>query len=252
MARALTHLHTHNESSTETIIDSESKSSSPKRSSSSGRSVGPGVAFSALTPRHIVLSANGAVAKLIDLSHCVHLRKLSSHSSDDTGNINLESTATAEVADHHSSVQQPLKHLYLAPEVCLGKGFGTPADLFSLGLLLWELTHQKRFPVSNFEVYLELVVLGMRRPRVDLAAATSPCRAKVLPELLRCCWRSNASLRPRADLVADILEALVEDKPPTYQTLNSGWFPLSCAAQNPGSLKMPRRCDDCSSPPERP
>ena len=255
VARALAYLHADRENSSETDSGSGSHSRSNSSSSSvggSGGCSGPGVAFLALSPRHVGLSADGAVAKLFDLSQCVRLGPPHGHSNNG-GGVHGASTATAAAAaaaammsaiaepSSSSSKQAPLKHLYLAPEVCLGKSCGAPADLFSLGLLLWELTHHKRaFPASTFNAYRELVGLGMRRPRVDLAASTSPSRAKVLPELLRCCWRSNAALRPRAELVANALAALAEDKPPPPFTQASGWSPLPRAAEAPGALVLPR------------
>ena len=242
VARALACLHAHDTNDDET----------PGIRSSRGGG-GPGVAFLALAPRHVGLSANGSVAKLLDLTHCVRVGRSTQDGSPRGGDNGAAASAAAAVAGACSpSGQPPQSHLYLAPEVCKGQGCGASADVFSLSLLLWELTHGRRaFPPCTLDYYRNGVASGMNRPRVDLAVSASFCGqassgssahgpTSALPELLRCCWRSHASLRPRASVVAAALDALARDTPPPPFTVANGWAPLPRAAEAPGALALPR------------
>jgi len=80
--------------------------------------------------------------------------------------------------------------LYMAPEVCLAKPYGLKSDIYSFGVLLWELCLLKKPFKFSRERHLNWVVQRGFRPR---------CPAWI-PEIVRTmikeCWHDDASERP--------------------------------------------------------
>jgi len=90
---------------------------------------------------------------------------------------------------------------YMAPEVVLG-AYDHKADVFSYGMLLWELFHVAR-PFSKLtgrQVVQE--VQSAKRPRVAL-----PQALKAYASIITTCWAQDACDRPEmTDVVAKLLE----------------------------------------------
>eukprot|EP01098_Paradermamoeba_levis_P017041 TRINITY_DN9546_c0_g1_i1.p1 TRINITY_DN9546_c0_g1~~TRINITY_DN9546_c0_g1_i1.p1 ORF type:complete len:220 (-),score=64.21 TRINITY_DN9546_c0_g1_i1:35-622(-) len=85
---------------------------------------------------------------------------------------------------------------YMAPEILLGESFTTKADVYSFGILCWEvLTLKKPYldEISKFESYEDMVV----------AIAVDKYRMKIpleipaeLREMIGCCWSTEPGERP--------------------------------------------------------
>ena len=80
---------------------------------------------------------------------------------------------------------------WMAPEVIRHEPYGTGCDVYSFGVLCWEmLTYSIPFPQHTvFEVALSVATKGMR-PEIP---AHSP---RVLVDLIEQCWQQQALLRP--------------------------------------------------------
>ena len=105
----------------------------------------------------------------------------------------------------------------MAPEVLKGKVYGTQADIFSVGIILWEMwyarpgyTHKKinesgdHVPIAkNFPHLSQLIIAGTR-----------PVFEKIykphhsLEFLITHCWDSDIIERPTAENVLDNLEIM--------------------------------------------
>lgn len=105
----------------------------------------------------------------------------------------------------------------MAPEVLKGKVYGTQADIFSVGIILWEMwyarpgyTHQKinesgyHVPIAkNFNYLCQLIIAGTRP---DFENIYKPHHS--LQFLIKHCWDADIIERPTAEKVLDKLESM--------------------------------------------
>jgi serine/threonine protein kinase len=91
---------------------------------------------------------------------------------------------------------------YMAPEVAVGKGAVFGSDVFSYGMLLWQiLTLQKPFEKLETSIdFKERVAVCGERPTTKTIATFE------LTELLRKCWDEDPQARPSFTDVCKVLE----------------------------------------------
>lgn len=88
------------------------------------------------------------------------------------------------------------------------EGYGTPADVFSLGVLIWEVFTRGR---------LENPLCGLageacRKSLMDgLRPSLSPTAPVEMNDLIERCWSFDPRKRPTADAVAAELRAFADD-----------------------------------------
>lgn len=92
---------------------------------------------------------------------------------------------------------------YMAPEILSSKPYSEKADVFSFGILLWELVARK------------LPFFGMQPMQVGIAVSQQGLRPTMPPKcpaplekLMRACWDQNPNKRPSFAQVQVILEAM--------------------------------------------
>lgn len=96
---------------------------------------------------------------------------------------------------------------YMAPEVGLELGYGIDADVYSFGLLLWEVcTLKTPYAHINSAEQLEMCVLrNGERPHLKRSWPES------LKEIVAACWAGHPSQRPSMRDVSSVLFALKND-----------------------------------------
>ncbi|CAB5192181.1 unnamed protein product [Rhizophagus irregularis] len=83
---------------------------------------------------------------------------------------------------------------YIAPEIFKGAAFSKESDVYSLGMIMWELTTGcKPFANVEHDHYLIFKILDGERPKIT--EDTPECYA----DLMKKCWDSNPSKRPTID-----------------------------------------------------
>ena len=105
---------------------------------------------------------------------------------------------------------------YMAPEVGLSLGYGTEADVYSFGILLWELCawtkpHPSIASLGDFE---KAVFAGGKRPVIKDRWPT------IMKELISSCWSAAPSERPTMSDIKSSLSLMMtniisEKKAPT-------------------------------------
>ncbi|RGB40790.1 kinase-like domain-containing protein [Rhizophagus diaphanus] len=83
---------------------------------------------------------------------------------------------------------------YIAPEVHRQKLYSKAADVYSFGIILWELT-SCRTPFSDMtrDIALELEIIKGKRP--NIVEGTPPAFAKLMQD----CWHEDPNLRPNME-----------------------------------------------------
>ena len=98
---------------------------------------------------------------------------------------------------------------YMAPEVGLSQGYEKPSDVYSLGVLFWEIcAFTKPFAhITSGTAFERAVFKGGERPAVELHWP------KAVRSLMAWCWHARPESRPTIAEVRSSLEALADGKP---------------------------------------
>lgn len=98
---------------------------------------------------------------------------------------------------------------YMAPEVALKLGYGKEVDVYSFGMLLWEICAlDKPFDsIQSVEEFHDLVVLCGRRPSLN----TDPLWTPSLKSLMSRCWSTDPLDRPTMAQVKSLLCNVLRD-----------------------------------------
>eukprot|EP00611_Tribonema_gayanum_P002028 TRINITY_DN114_c3_g1_i1.p1 TRINITY_DN114_c3_g1~~TRINITY_DN114_c3_g1_i1.p1 ORF type:complete len:420 (-),score=91.85 TRINITY_DN114_c3_g1_i1:435-1694(-) len=96
---------------------------------------------------------------------------------------------------------------YMAPEVARCEPYNASVDVYSLGVLLWEmLSGGCAFANFNEQLLRSAVVYGSHRPDVDRAWP------ECIKSLLQRCWNADPDQRPDAAAVARCLRAVLAEE----------------------------------------
>lgn len=97
--------------------------------------------------------------------------------------------------------------LWMAPEVMQQQEFDESVDVYSFGIVLWEIYTTKE-PFSNhdsWDEFFEAVVQKNERPPIDDACPAS------LKRLMEACWNANRKMRPSfPEIIFRLDEVLVD------------------------------------------
>ena len=147
----------------------------------------PTIIHNALSPRAILVDEQNA--------------KLSSF-----GSARVHFSEESAVADKRELPLPSMDEVrYLAPEVIRGEPPSKAADVFSFGIILWQLCTTQ---VPYADVQMEDLVAELRR---DVSRPPLDGVDKGLEQLIQSCWDSNPALRPSFQEVCDRLNALHVD-----------------------------------------
>ncbi|KAG1670201.1 hypothetical protein FOA52_014977 [Chlamydomonas sp. UWO 241] len=132
------------------------------------------------------------------------------------GNILMTAPGTAKIADFGLARCKYKTYLstkkldagtvaYMAPECFNDKlgGVSTKCDIFSLGVILWELVTQTRpwNGLNEFQMIYQVTVEGAR---LQIPNGASSCPGP-LADLIESCWASEPRLRPTAEEAETVL-----------------------------------------------
>eukprot|EP00597_Dinobryon_sp_UTEXLB2267_P003920 CAMPEP_0170074202 /NCGR_PEP_ID=MMETSP0019_2-20121128/11527_1 /TAXON_ID=98059 /ORGANISM="Dinobryon sp., Strain UTEXLB2267" /LENGTH=313 /DNA_ID=CAMNT_0010284311 /DNA_START=646 /DNA_END=1587 /DNA_ORIENTATION=- len=138
-----------------------------------------------LKPDNIGFNSHGQL-KLLDFGLAVCVRK----------------SRTASEAFRMTGCTGSLR--YMAPEVGLEKPYNEKVDIYSFGVILWQLTSGV-LPFEGIRKadFADVVMIGGERPKIRNNLP------KELKDLIAACWQENFSLRPTAYEVCQSLEGIL-------------------------------------------
>lgn len=140
-----------------------------------------------LKPDNIGFTAEGKL-KLFDFGLCACVRT-SSNRSDQyrlTGN-----TGTLR---------------YMAPEVALGRQYNSSVDVYSFGVIVWQVLRSKvPFRDMGKKAYIQEVVVGGKRPALDRRWPQG------FSQLLQKCWHEDKDARPTFSQVVAEVDHLIQE-----------------------------------------
>uniref|UniRef100_A0A6B2L2S5 Non-specific protein-tyrosine kinase n=1 Tax=Arcella intermedia TaxID=1963864 RepID=A0A6B2L2S5_9EUKA len=141
------------------------------------------------------------------------------HRDIKTSNLLIDSHGTVKVCDFGLSVVVPSQSmmrdtdfargtpLYMAPEVMEFQAFNEKADVYSFGIVLWELLTRKD-PFSHhsdYETFKHSICEKHERPIIP--QGTEPSISK----LIQSCWSANPQSRPSFDVITKSLQHILVD-----------------------------------------
>ncbi|CAG8506563.1 1555_t:CDS:2 [Racocetra fulgida] len=126
------------------------------------------------------------------------------HGDLHSGNILIDSESNVTIGDLGLNLGVIP---YIAPELFNGEKYIKATDIYSFGMIMWEMTTgQKPFSDQNHDGFLILDILNGHR--TNIIANTPKCYV----ELMEKCWDDNPFLRPDAMNICNHLVSFYENK----------------------------------------
>mmetsp|Transcript_35488 Transcript_35488/g.76632 ORF Transcript_35488/g.76632 Transcript_35488/m.76632 type:complete len:133 (+) Transcript_35488:1101-1499(+) len=105
----------------------------------------------------------------------------------------------------------------MAPEVADNKPYGYSADIYSFGVMLWQmLTTEIPYEKFNQKMHANLVVAKGARPKIPDSLKPSSMK-----DFLNSCWSQNMNRRPTAKAVSKYLKEEVQKIPGGVQIMRN-------------------------------
>ncbi|KAG9303170.1 hypothetical protein G9A89_001786 [Geosiphon pyriformis] len=130
---------------------------------------------------------------------------------------------------------------YMAPEILLGGEYTNKSDIYSLGMIIWEII--SGWPPFNDRAHdhclVSDIISGERPPILDVVPES-------LRKLINLCWNSNSIQRPDASEVSEFAEVALKK---IYQVLDNEFDQMSqgnsveCPEKNPSAFHFSRVFD---------
>ncbi|GBB87617.1 hypothetical protein RclHR1_14090009 [Rhizophagus clarus] len=92
---------------------------------------------------------------------------------------------------------------YIAPEIFKGSPFSKESDVYSIGMIMWELTTGCK-PFANVEHDINLILRILDGERPEVTEDTPECYV----DLMKSCWDPDPKKRPLVEKVRNTLEKL--------------------------------------------
>jgi serine/threonine protein kinase len=159
-----------------------------------------------LKPDNCGFTASGQL-KLFDFGLAKEL-KPSLKSTTSAGST----STTCQCDDSYTLTGNTGSRRYMAPEVALEKPYGKSVDVYSFGILTWELLcAEKPFYGYSSNQHMEKVVLGGERPKMD-SQHTSGWPVELVSLVLQC-WSACPNSRPTFTEIIKVLHGILAPAP---------------------------------------
>jgi serine/threonine protein kinase len=124
---------------------------------------------------------------------------------DESWNVKVADFGFARIKEDNATMTRCGTPCWTAPEVIRGEKYGEKADVYSFGIIMWEvLTRKQPFAGRNF-MGVSLDVLEGKRPQVPADCAAD------FKKLMKKCWHATASKRPAMEDVLSRLDDILQN-----------------------------------------
>jgi len=122
----------------------------------------------------------------------------------DFGLARIVENATVALDDVYQMSGETGSLRYMAPEVADGQPYNHKADVYSFGIILWELVALKKpYEGMNKEEFYCRVVHGGERPAINKKWPED------LIDLIKSCWDAEVIRRPNFHVIVEILSGML-------------------------------------------
>jgi len=166
----------------------------------------PKVAISWEIVRKIALDAAKGMAYLHLRTPAIIHRDLKSHNLlvDDSWKVKVCDFGLSKIAvDQQATMTACGTPCWTAPEILRNARYTTKADVFSYGIVLWELVTREE-PFSGMPAFQVIFAVGTKGARLPLPQVCPP----ELIKLIVSCWQEDPALRPPFSDIITYLERL--------------------------------------------
>ncbi|RGB24333.1 kinase-like domain-containing protein [Rhizophagus diaphanus] len=118
------------------------------------------------------------------------------------GDLGLSRHANGTLSDNEIYGVVP----YIAPEIFKGSAFSKESDIYSLGMIMWELTTGCK-PFTDVEHDHSLIFNILDGARPEITEDTPECYTN----LMKSCWDSDPTKRPSIFEICNICNSWIED-----------------------------------------
>ncbi|RIB17992.1 kinase-like domain-containing protein [Gigaspora rosea] len=117
---------------------------------------------------------------------------------------------------------------YIAPEILREEKFTTASDIYSFGMIMWEITSgQKPFSDRSHDIHLIIDICnGIRPPIIN----DTP---QPFVDLMMKCWENDPSKRPTADMIYRFINGMHKIELPTIKNTKFATHPQAVFTSRP-------------------
>jgi serine/threonine protein kinase len=140
-------------------------------------------------------------------------------------NVKVADFGLARVKQDNATMTSCGTPCWTAPEVIRGRRYDEKADVYSFGIVMWQVVTRRRpYDGRNFMGVLTDVLAGVRPSPLPAAITTGSgvgsCPGQVV-ELMQHCWAANAHDRPSMAEVVECLDLLASNTPAAAAAANN-------------------------------
>ena len=125
---------------------------------------------------------------------------------DETWNVKVADFGFARIKEENATMTRCGTPCWTAPEIIRGEKYDERADVFSFGIIMWQVvTRKEPYAGRNF-MGVSLDVLEGKRPQIP-----NDCQAE-FRKVMKKCWHASADKRPTMEHVQRFLDTQVGDE----------------------------------------
>ncbi len=125
----------------------------------------------------------------------------------------------ARLKENNATKTQFEAPCWMAPEVMRGQPATQASDVYSLGIIMWQLITLKKNPFGGMNI-MEMIsfILDGGRPTLEEAIMGDRSIPKEYHELMQRCWDADPQVRPSAEIIFASLTSIINNQEPQYGT----------------------------------
>jgi serine/threonine protein kinase len=125
---------------------------------------------------------------------------------DENWNVKVADFGFARIKEENATMTRCGTPCWTAPEILRGEKYDERADMFSFGVVMWQVTTRKEPYAGRNFIGVSLDVLEGKRPQIP-----GDCPPE-FRKMMKKCWHGVADKRPSMEAIVAFLEQQVGDE----------------------------------------